>query len=142
MGSHRRVVKQWCLTNHQFRTHSQWSARGLRVLTEAPFKVQGCLQQRICSEARGVVWLLSILTSHNLFTCFLLATALASTLFSPMVNLNKNSSSSSFQICLSPSWNLRSSKHDRSPTQPRPTVSAKTCLACVAYYTERTKSDR
>lgn len=39
MGRHRRAMKQWCLSNCQFHAHLQRSARGLQVLTEAPFEV-------------------------------------------------------------------------------------------------------
>lgn len=126
-------MKQRCLSDRQFRTRLQLSARGLRVLMEAPFEVSGCLEQGTCSAASCGCPPSSPATGY---CWFLLATALASILVSQGESEQKNLLP--FKFASLPSGTLIF-KAWWSPAQPRPTVSAKTCLSCGRYHTERTK---
>lgn len=75
----------------------------------------------------------SLATTH---CCFPLATALPSTLVSQGESEQKPLLFPHLLLPPVESWIF---KAWRSPTQPRATVSAKTCLSCARYYTKRTK---
>lgn len=104
-----------------------------------PLKFKG-----VCSSGSAQileVLLPFIITSHNLLLlayCFLLTTALASTF---VFWGEPEQKSSSFQICFSSQWNLRSSKHDNHLPNPGQQCQPRlVCLVLGTTYRER-KSD-